>query len=177
MEYINLETEIEIRFHSDYLDMLQIGHLNLQLHRLINQVAAAMLEEEGLLTAESLPINASNELVLVRGIAISIENGSVIEKVRLKVAAVFSRDNLKKWGRDLVINVAANLVIAGVGVAIKPDSPKLPSPPETQVERVAPEINRMVRELSSNGGGRLTYRSYENGKLETEVLVEIPNRE
>lgn len=158
--------------------MLQIGYLNLHLHRIINKAAATMLEEEGLLSSELLPVDSNDELILVRGITISVENGSIIERIRLKIASVFSGENLKRLGRDLAINIAASLIVAEGGHAIKPDQPQPPNYNPPGIERVAPDINRMVRDMASNGGGRLTYRDYtENGDIDNEVIVEIPNKE
>ena len=54
MEYIDLETDLEIRFESERLDMLQLGYLNLGMHRIMNRIALDMLIKEGWLTG-SLP--------------------------------------------------------------------------------------------------------------------------
>ena len=90
MQYIDLETDLEIRFESERLDMLQLGYLNLGMHRIMNRIALDMISEKGWLTAGSLPTDISSELVLVRGIAISFENGSLVQRVKLKVASVVS---------------------------------------------------------------------------------------
>src|SRR5829696_1589941 len=107
MEYIDLDTEIEIRFKSERLDMLQLGYLNLGMHRILNRIALDMLTAEGWLTGP-LPTDISSELVLVRGVATSFENGSFVTKIRLKVASVVSPENLQRFSRDFVISVMAN---------------------------------------------------------------------
>jgi hypothetical protein len=62
-------------------------------------------------------------------------------------------------------------------VAITSTPPKLPPNTPQVSQPVKPDVNKMVQDLGSNGGGRLTYRSFENGKVVTEVTVEIPNQE
>jgi hypothetical protein len=176
MEYIDLETEVEIRLESGHLDMLQVGYLNLHMHRIINEIAVTMVSDRGWLTLDPLPADASEELILVRGITISVENGSFVQKIRLRVAAVFSGKNLKEFGRDLALQVAAGLVVAGGTAVIQSESPQ-PPPERPSVTQPAPDVNKMVRDLASNGGGRVTYRTYEKGNVGTEVILEIPNHE
>lgn len=178
MKYLDLETEIEITFQSEQLDMLQIGYLNLHLHRVINKLALDIIMPEGSFRAsEPWPVDANDELVLVRGVTFRFENGSLVERIRLKIAAVLSPENLKQLGRDLAINIASSLIIAAGGVGDKPRQPQPPTTTPPPIIRVTPDVNRMVEDLAANGGGSLTYRSFEDGKVETEVTVEIPNRE
>jgi hypothetical protein len=172
MEYIDLETDIEIRFESERLDILQLGYLNLGMHRIMNRIALDMLTEEGWLTG-SLPTDLGGELVLVRGIAVSFENGSFVQKIKLKVASVISRENLQRFGRDFVISVMANIAASG----IMPVPPKLPPDPPPVVQQAKPDINKMVQDLASNGGGKVTIRSYQNNQVDSEVTIEIPNHE
>jgi hypothetical protein len=168
MEYIDLETDLEISFESERLDMLQLGYLNLGMHRIMNRIALDMLTKEGWLIG-SLPADSASELVLVRGIAISFENGSFVEKIQLKVASVVSGENLQRFGRDFVISVMANLAAAGI---IGPMPPELPPDPPPVIEQVRPDINKMVQDLATNGGGKITIKS--NG---AEITIEIPDRE
>src|SRR5829696_4414121 len=127
MEYIDLDTEIEIRFKSERLDMLQLGYLNLGMHRILNRIALDMLTAEGWLTGP-LPTDISSELVLVRGVATSFENGSFVTKIRLKVASVVSRENLQRFSRDFVISVMANIAAGGIMPSPPPKLPANPPP-------------------------------------------------
>lgn len=53
-----------------------------------------------------------------------------------------------------------------------PPPPVLPPNPPPVIEQVRPDINKMVQDLASNGGGKITIKS--NG---AEITIEIPDRE
>ena len=76
---------------------------------------------------------------------------------------------MQKFGREFVISVAANLAATGI---IGPPPPVLPPNPPPVIEQVRPDINKMVQDLASNGGGKITIKS--NG---AEITIEIPDRE
>ena len=63
----------------------------------------------------------------------------------------------------------ANIAVAGV---LPSPPPKLPPNPPPIIQQVKPDINKMVQDLASNGGGKITIKS--NG---TEITIEIPDRE
>lgn len=173
MDYLDLETEIEIEFSAEQVNMVQVGYLNVYMNRVINSVAATLLEREGINLNELDLYSPFAEPVLVQGVLISVENGSVIQRIRLKVASIFSKENLQEFGRELVIGVAAHLVSAGGVAIIHPEhhEPPPPPPPVVQVD-----VNKLVDSIGAHGGGRMTYRAFDQGHVNTEIQVDITDK-
>ncbi|MTI20394.1 hypothetical protein E1176_05110 [Fulvivirga sp. RKSG066] len=116
LEYEQIDSPLSVKLSSDNLDMLQIGVLGSQLHRLLNQMALATIEEENErlekqekeLIQFHIPQTLGREDVLVRAQISSLRQGSIELDIAAMVALVFSQDN----AIALLQNLSANAIWA-----------------------------------------------------------------
>ena len=183
LEYQDLNTPIQLKFSSDNLDLLQVGILGSELHRLFNQIAIALIQEENKKLDERneplieyhIPQSTGRDDILIRARVTALRQGSIEIDLAAFVALVFSQPGAVA----IIHNIAANAIwaissysskIVGCSVTTKNSTQGNPNLPKTSAKRrLGPIIERVFNELkSSSNGGEFILKSGEE-----EVIIRI----
>lgn len=168
LKYEDLDSPLSIYFHSNNLDLLQIGILGSEIHKLLNQVAISLIEEHNKeldaakqpLIDFHLPLSSSREDVLIRANVSAIRQGSI----ELEVAAVMAQVFSVPGAGAIVQNLMATAIwaigeyakkVVGCRITKQSNTKDISKIAKTSSRRrLGPIVERVLKELkaSSNGG-------------------------
>ncbi|WP_375578684.1 hypothetical protein ABWH96_16885 [Marivirga tractuosa] len=182
LKYKEIDSPLSVNLSSDDLDMLQIGVLGSQMHKLLKQMALVTLEEENAnlekqekeLIQYHIPQTLGREDVLVRAKISSLRQGSIEIDIAAMVALVFSQAN----AISLLQNLSANAIwaigeyatkVTGVNVISRKTGRDSEVKKTVSRRRLGPMATKVIKELKDTAnGGRLELRSGED-----ELIIEI----
>ena len=168
LKYQTLNQPLSIYFHSNDLDLLQVGILGTEMHKLLNQVAIALIEENNKaldkakkpLVEFHLPQSTYRDDVLIRAKVSAIRQGSIELDIGVVMAQVFSIPG----ATSIVGNLMATAIwaigeyatkVVGCRVTKRETRTDVSAVAKTSARRrLGPIVERAFKELqaSSNGG-------------------------
>lgn len=190
IQYEKVSNPLSIHFESDDLDLLQVGILNSSLHKILNQVAIALLSEENKnlekigqdKILDHIPQTLSRDDVLIRARIISVNQGSIKFDIVPLLAMIFSQAGAAAILQNLISNVIWAIGTYGLKVPgckiIRQQSlsdEKLQVPNTSAKRRIRPIVVQLVNHLKeASNGGKITLRS---GDEELTVEFYPPNHQ